>query len=728
MNRPLKLILSILGGLVGIVLVLVVAIVILVDPNDFRSEIEAAVEDATGRELTIEGDLHLSIFPWLGIELGRTQLADAEGFGDQPMLSVESVQLRLKLIPLLSKRFDADRIVLEGLDLKLRRDAEGRNNWDDLTAQDEDGASSDSSLGEFDLGGIRISDAQVLWDDAQAGQMLRISDLDLDTGRIRAGEPVDLDLTVSFENSGPAIAGTLGLHGEVTVTADMGRVSVPDLRVDLTASGAGLGAARAVTLQLTAEDLIADLNAERHSAVSVITHLHAEGDELPGGSVDADVTLSALEADLRQDTLRITEVVLQALGLRITADLQGDGISAEPALAGRMRIDRFSPRDLLGKLGQSIETADAALLGSAELSARYNLGSNSLNLDELHLMLDDTTVTGSFGIADLTRQAIRFQLAVDTIDADRYLPPVAETTTEESGGAMDDMPLPTDAIRGLDMDGSLTIGQLTIMGTHSSDVAVSLRAAGDALEVTQMRAQLYQGSMQGSARVDASREVPTLRIREELRGVRIHSLLSDFAEIEDISGLTDLRVDLAGEGATVGALKRSLDGTVGVSMTDVTLDGFDLWYEIRSASAQIPGVDAGDPGTDRGMTRITNLSMSATGTDGVFRSEDLNARLPYLNLTGAGTVDLGTSLVDYALQVLVLRNPELEGDALAAALYDVPVPVTFRGPYDDFEQMRIRPDIEAVIAAKARQRIEEEGEGLLEKAKQRLRDIFGRDG
>jgi AsmA protein len=186
-----------------------------------------------------------------------------------------------------------------------------------------------------------------------------------------------------------------------------------------------------------------------------------------------------------------------------------------------------------------------------------------------------------------------------------------------------------------------------------------------------------------------------------------------------------MNIDLSGEGATVGALKRSLDGQVGVSMRDVVLNGFDLWYTIRQASAQVTG--GGDPGTDRGETRITTLSMTADARDGLFTSDDLSARLPYLDLTGAGTVDLGSSMVDYDLQVLVIRNPELEGDPLAEALYDVPVPVTFRGPYDDFEQMSIQPDIDAVLAAKARQRIDEEVEDLEDRARSRLCSLLGCD-
>jgi AsmA protein len=737
MNRPLKLAVTVIGAFVGIVLLLAVTIALLFDPNDYREEIQASVEDATGRTLTIDGELELSLFPWLGMQLGHTELSDAEGFGDEPMLAVDAVLVRLKLLPLLSKRIEADRIVLAGLNINLRVDESGRNNWQDLASgdgqveADEPAAASDegSSLRDFQLGGLEIRDAVLLWDDASSGQRAEISDLNVETGAIRPGEPVSFEMTLGFENAEPAVSGTLSMNGNLEASSDFGRFTVPNLQLSLAATGAGMGGLDAVDLTVDVDDLVADLNAERHSLVRMTARVGADGADLPSGRLDATMAVSAVEADLQQDTLRVTEIALNALGLSLTADLTGDSISTNPVFSGRMAVAPFSPRALLESIGTVIETTDPQVLANSQFNAHYNVTPDSLNLDDLSLVLDDTAVTGSFGIADLNRQALRFQLAVDAIDADRYMPPVAEGETPSAtadASPLDDIPLPGELIRGLDVDGTLTIGRLTVMGLRATDVAVGVRAVDDVLALTQLRAQLYEGSLQGSARVDASGEVPAVQLRDELRGVQIHDLLTDFAEIEDITGITDMRVDLSGEGATVGALKRSLDGEVSMAMSDVVLNGFDLWYAIRQASAQVTG--GGDPGVDRGETRITAMSMSSQAVDGLFSSDDLSARLPFLNLTGVGSVDLASALVDYDLQVLVVRNPELEGDPLAEALYDVPVPVEITGPYDDFEQMSISPGIEAVLAAKARQRIDEEVEDLEDQVKDRLRSLFGRDG
>ena len=71
--------LKILAWLLGLVVVLVILAAIVLprffDPNDFRGEIADAVREKTGRELVIEGDLKLTVIPWLGVSIGRTSLS-----------------------------------------------------------------------------------------------------------------------------------------------------------------------------------------------------------------------------------------------------------------------------------------------------------------------------------------------------------------------------------------------------------------------------------------------------------------------------------------------------------------------------------------------------------------------------------------------------------------------------------------------------------------------------
>jgi len=165
----MKPVLKILFWLIGVVftLIIIAAIVLplLVDPNDFRDDIGQAVKKQTGRELIIEGDLSLSVVPWLGVKVGRASLSNAPGLGDEPMLAIEGASVGVRLIPLLSRRLEVSEITLDGARINLYRGASG-SNWDDLTGAQEATAeptpATDSpAFGMSEIGGIRLRDARV---------------------------------------------------------------------------------------------------------------------------------------------------------------------------------------------------------------------------------------------------------------------------------------------------------------------------------------------------------------------------------------------------------------------------------------------------------------------------------------------------------------------------------------------------------------------------------------
>ena len=138
MGKLLKFILWLVAALVLLVVIAAVVLPMVVDPNDYKDEIAAAVAEQTGRTLTIEGDIGLSVFPWLGLDIGPTQLSNAAGFAEASMARMQAVQVRVKLLPLLRKQLEVDKVLLAGLQLNLAKDKQGRSNWDDLSAAPKD--------------------------------------------------------------------------------------------------------------------------------------------------------------------------------------------------------------------------------------------------------------------------------------------------------------------------------------------------------------------------------------------------------------------------------------------------------------------------------------------------------------------------------------------------------------------------------------------------------------
>ncbi len=686
--------LAIVLGLLLFVLGLGAAYLALVfDPNSYRDRLAVKVERQTGRELVIAGDIGLSFIPWLGVELGEVSLGDAPGFGDAPFVRVGLVQARARIMPLLRGEVDVDRVVLEGLELKLARNAEGRSNWADLVGEpDEDGARRRgrdgvaAGAGVFAVGGVEIRSAKLTWADAQAGVRHEISGLDLVADAIRPGSPFDASLGFDLILDDPALRGRFDLAGRLTVWPDRERLDVAGL--DMRFDGAGEG--------------------------------------LPGGRQQLALK-SDVAVDLAADTLALSGLVLEVLGMRLEGNLNGTDLAAAPSFSGRLAALRFDPKAVLRALGRPAPvTADASALTSASLSLAFDASAQSLMLSDIDLQLDDSRLHGEAGLADLSRQALRFDLSLDAIDVDRYLPPDAPEGAATPGAAAGAAAsgAPPEVLNSLDMQGRLRIGQLVASGLTVSELDIHARADGGLVRLAPMSAALYGGRYAGNVQLDARRTPLRITMDESLSGVQVGSLLRELTGAEArLTGRGDLRARLQADGTSDQEIRRTLNGNAEFRFSDGAVTGVNVAQYLREAAARLRGqpvpAESGPNQTD-----FTDLSGTVRFASGVARNDDLTLRSPLLRVGGDGSVNLVSEQIDYRIRASLVGSLEGQGGADRDALRGVTVPIRIGGSFD-------RPtyalDVETLIAenlsTRARERIEER---VLERASPQLQEDLRR--
>jgi AsmA protein len=164
LKKAIKIVAILLGIVILGVVLLAIAVPLLIDPNDYKDELVQAVKEHTGRELKVEGDIDLSIFPWLGVEMEQVSFANAPGFGQEPFAQVASAGVKIKVLPLLSREVVVDTIHMDGLRLNLVTNRTGKTNWDDLMASDtsaSQGGSSGAGIAALTVGGIDIRDGEI---------------------------------------------------------------------------------------------------------------------------------------------------------------------------------------------------------------------------------------------------------------------------------------------------------------------------------------------------------------------------------------------------------------------------------------------------------------------------------------------------------------------------------------------------------------------------------------
>ncbi len=665
---------KIVGWLLGLLAVLLIAAVLILpmvfDPNDYKDEIAAKVHEQTGRDLQIDGDLKLSVFPWLGVEIGGVRLSNASGFGDQPFIVVKDASVRVKLMPLLSKQVEVDRLVLDGLVLNLAKQKDGRTNWDDLTGAESDAEGAkpketteekaeSSGLEALTIGGIDIRNASVEWSDASTGRHFNIVDLDLHTGELVPGQPVDLELAMQIKSDAPKLQARIDMGGTVALDERAKVVDVSGLKLTLDASGK----------------------------------------DIPGGGLKLVLETAVRLAMSDNGTLDVKGLKLSAGELLLTGDLHGSGLSGVPAFSGRLRLAEFNLRQWLEQMGIALPPmADAKAL--TLVGARLDLDSkgDTTRLHKMAIRLDDSRIDGDLTIEG---KAARFNLQLDAIDLDRYLPaakedgaaakpaagkaattPASAARNKKGGGSSAKEPplLPVDTLRELDLDGTIGVGRLIVSKLVAEKIQVTVKARKGRIEIGQQIGGFYQGGYKGKVKLDVSGKTPLSRIDADAKGIQIGPLLKDMTGKDLLTGKGRFHAQLNTRGNSVAAFKRTLGGKLNFRFEDGALKGINLAQLIRETKARFKGQPVAKS-TAPQQTDFSEVSGSAVITKGILRNKDLLAKTPFLRVKGRGQVDLVQESLDYTVTAVVVNTLKGQGGEGLDKLKGINIPVRLTGPY-----------------------------------------------
>jgi AsmA protein len=811
-----KLLRYLLVGLAALIALLVAAAVILplvIDPDDYREQIETAVGEATGRDLTIEGSIGLSYFPWLGVEIGAVELGNAEGFGPAPFARIQGAQVRVRVLPLFRGRAEVDTLVLNGLRLNLARAADGSTNWDDLAgggpaegpepaegrkpeeapaetapeaaAEEPPPGATQDPLAALALGGLEIGDAAVTFEDRAAGTEYRLRETNIRLGALAGGQPVPLALRAVVSASEPAVTADVRLDATVTPELAIPRVGVRDLTLHLDARGEAVpGGEQSAKLELRrlradlAEDLLQTRGLVLHAAGSRIG-LDADVRQLTGeprgeGQLDYELRNPAdlfgllpaqpgidtaalagaalgtdLGFDLGAQTASLGDLRVTALGAELTGNVRAESLLEGPAYGGRLELKGANPRAIARQLGIALpETADEEVLQRIALELDFRGGLDRFFADDLALTVDDTVLSGSAGLAGLEpRPDIRFDLRLDRLDLDRYLPPTPEGETEATRSAetgaddagvqadgpppriLPDFPLPVEPLRLVDADGALQVGELRAAGLLVEAIELGVTADAGRVTIDPLTARLYRGQLATRATLDGRGEALGVELSSRLEGFQAGPLLEDLMGESRVSGRTDLALDLAGRGATFRALRRDLDGDIDLRFQDGAIQGVNLAEWLGRAFARLQ--DREPPEHRPSQTDFTALTATIDVDQGVARNEDLSLQSPGLRVSGAGSLDLVTEALDYRIRAAVVKTLEGQDGKPLDELTDLAVPVHLGGylgaPEVDVELASALRQKAAEEAQKALEREKERAEQRLEEAEERLREETERE-
>ena len=674
-------------GLLLIIVALGFALTHLFDPNDYKDEIRQLARDKAHVELTLNGDIGWSLFPWLGLELHEARVATLTA-PDQPFADVQMLGLSVRVLPLLRRQIQMSDVRVEGLNLSLHRDETGHGNWEDIgkparpatagtapaptEGPQPDAAETDRNARpiQLNIDSLTVNNARVDYSDARKGQTFLAESIQLSTGAVREASDIPVKLTAFLSTNQPMLRAKTELVGKLRLDRALQRYQFEDMRLSGEAAGEPL---QGKTVTFAAQ-----------------------------GQLLVDLAANIAE----WNGLKISANQLRALG-----ELRARDLDKTPQVSGGLSVAQLDVRTFFDTIGQPLPPMGEGALSKVEMVTRLSGTPNSLVFDDFNLKVDDSHFAGRVAVTDFARQALRIQLKGDTFDADRYRP----AESEESKGAkaarksevqsgeaaaiagnspLPEQPtkvawstarlLPVERLRTLDVEADLSFGKLIVNKLPIDNAAFKTQAAGGLITVESLRGDLYNGNFELKGNLDARPDVPVVSVQTRVAKVPIELILESQGQTPPVRGQLTLNSDLNGKGNSEKALVDSLNGNASFALNNGVLVNANLEQQLCQGISVLNRKSlSGEPrGKD---TPFQQLNGNLNLRNGVASNPDLKVRTPGLTVNGNGDVDLRVLGMDYRVGIVIegdkseMPDPACE---INPRYVGIEWPVQCRGPLE----------------------------------------------
>ncbi|MCF6247916.1 MAG: AsmA family protein [Desulfobacula sp.] len=616
----------------GIFFVFVIAAMIIipkfVDIKKYKPVIEEKVAEATGRSFSLGDDIDLSIFPWVGIKLTNVKLGNPKGFGRNQMISVEKFEVRLKVLPLLSRQIEVKTFALTGPQIYLEKLKDGTANWEGFGQEKGPDVTKEKSVPESEnmagTQGLPITDLKVdnfsitngklIYIDQATGVKKEISDLNLNLADISLDRPINIKFNAKLDNNPISLIGTAGPIGKE-----------------------------------------------------------------PGkGTMNLDFELSALE----QLNVKIKGYVIDPSVLQ-NMDIQID-------------MAPFSPRKLFAALDQDfpVKTQDPKALDNMSFKVRIKGNLENISLLDGALALDDSKLKFSATAKELTKPNLKFDLQLDRIDLDRYLPePGAKEKAIKTEGSKKktdpEKKIDYAPLRKLVLDGKIQVGQMKVSGAGVEDIRVHILAKNGVITIDPMDLKLYKGSVNSKVVLNVQQNSPKTKVTLDAKGIQAGPLLKDAMNKDLIEGTLVSILDISIVGDTPGMIKKTLTGKGELRFNDGAIIGIDLAGSVRNIKSKF-GV--GEKSAEKPRTDFAELKIPFTAKNGLVTIDGTGLASPLLRVLVDGKVNLPKELLNLRVEPKFVATLKGQGDSKQRSGLMLPVLIT-----GNFGSPKIRPDLKGLI-------------------------------
>ena len=688
----MKRVLLIVSGIAALLIIAAFSVPFFIPKSVYKNQIENAATNALQRDVTLAGDVKISVFPRISASVERVSVANPDGFATPNMIEAGALRGSVKWMPLLSRRVDVQEIAFVDADVFLQRKADGNTNWE-FASSKEASPPPEGTNGSFDAGieSAILKNASLIFQDDQSGETYKLSELDLEASLRGMDQPLSATASGRFQEQAFTI--DIWLDAPEALTRNLPAQARLDLASDLAniKYDGSVQLGDAPSLNGTFETVVADLAALTQQfeldvpARSALGRLQVAGKA--SGALDSP---SLTELKLTHDS------DLLSASYEGSVSLNGDG-----TVAGTLSIASDRMRDLLS--AAAIELAPGDTLQTFAVSGTANGTFKSVMVNNLNLSLDALRGTGQAGIdVSATTPRIIGDLSVPALDLTPFMGEPDPEKTNQGIQPWSDETLELSGLKSVNANLSLEVGSLTIGDVELTDAVMDVDLTDGLLTADLSQFKAFSGLWLGKLTVDARPATPKVGFDMQGQNVAIANLLGTLAGFDSLTGTGQFKVSAQSSGTSIDAIMQAIDGEVSTSLSDGVVKGLNVAALVRSASSlkqaiatgSIQELNFGEALSQNAETDFSSFNTVLKVNDGVANVDVMKLLSPILGVDGTGQINLAGQSMDLRLATSVDKSAQGQGSVVQ--LNGIPVPIRISGAWTN---PKVTPDLSGVSSA-----------------------------
>ncbi|TEW52486.1 AsmA family protein [Psychromonas algicola] len=782
----MKLFLKLASITFALLFVSVVLAIAIIDPNDYKQEIQEQVKNKLNRDLLIAGDIGWSFYPVLGFASGEVILKNSPEFEETTLVTIKEAAVSINILPLITGKLEIGEVILDGAEFNLITNKDGLSNLDNLhpvdavnptetvknTTPTEDKveektseSSSNTYLSQLALSGITITNAQFQISDHQKGEYQQIAIQRLILDEFAFDQQSHFSLTTLIKNQ--QVEAEISIDTDLLIDSDLNQLTLSDLIIESKVLSQALPDTTINTSFKTG--LIYQIKNKQLNIKTIALNTLFSGDFLTG---ELDLKINdmlvlddndlSIEAFTLTGNLNGTSLENNQLNTSLKTNLTAN-VKKQTARIGQFELNNtLNGEALEGELNLSFKELNVTDFANiviqkfkldAELDApaihknkintkietdiSYDLNAQQLNITSLQSKLNQLHLDGELSFKQQAIPVIRYTLKGNVWDLNPYLPEKTETSETEQEAVTPVVAQTEETTEQVEPDLSI-LKQLDIRGDFSLDgllyedikvgkITNKLIVKDGQASIKPLTINLYDGSLYLDAWVNEANGKNKYQATIKIKDLTLLPLLKDAAKLEILSGKANFDLVANGQGLTATKIQQGVNAKGSFKILDGEVYGINLSEKVRVFKAKLKGQTLPEDKRVK-KTDFASLSGDFTVAKGIVNNQKLLMLSPVIRLDGTGTANTIKQTLDYKLGITPLSKTTEETSY--ADLGGISIPLLISGPFADPSikldtESALKSELEAkkqALKDKAAAELKRQQEKLKEKSADEIKD------